>query len=406
MALEFSPFCRLLSGPWAAKGQQGASDVAIYKRVSGKTGKASWQVVIDRRDPVTGDRNRQTVGTFKTKKEAEKAERDALSQHERGVFVEPSTYTVGELLDAWLRAKRSEISEQSWKDYEILIRLHLKPGFGPVPVQRLTTARIQQQYGDWLDGGMSNRLVSGCHMRLKQALDFAVKQGLVAFNAAQSATPPKVQRKKPNVWDRDQVITFLEVANSDSLHPLWHLYVLEGLRRGEALGLRWKDLNWTQGTIHIQQTVTPDKNNRGRAAILPRTKTSAGARTVRLTALTLDALRDHMAAQDRRQLEAEMWEDHDLIVCTSKGTPINPNNVTRSFERLVKIAGLPRIRVHDLRHTSATMLLKQGVPPKVASERLGHATVSTTLDLYSHVLPDMQEDAARKITELLSEAPA
>jgi integrase len=376
--------------------------LAIYKRVSKKTGKASWQTVIDRRDPVTGERNRQTIGTFRTKKEAEKAERDALTQHERGVFIEPSTYTVGELLDAWLKIKRGEISDQSWKDYEIVVRLHLKPAFGPIPVQKLTTARIQQQYSTWHDDGMSNRLISGSHMRLKQALDFAVKQGLVAFNAALNASPPKVQRKKPEVWDRDQVLALFEVAADDPLHPLWHLLVLEGLRRGEALGLRWRDINWDTGTIHISQTVAPDKLNRGKAVILPRTKTSAGARTVRLTSMTLDALRQHRIVQNERRLRAGDWEDNDLVICTSKGTPINPNNVTRSFDRLVKLAGLPKIRVHDLRHTSATLLLKQGVPPKVVSERLGHATVSTTLDLYSHVLPDMQADAAKRITELFT----
>lgn len=376
--------------------------MAINKRVSQKTGKASWQVVIDRRDPVTGERNRQTIGTYKAKKAAEKAEREAIAQHESGVFVDPSTLTVGELLDSWLRTKRGDITDQTWKDYEITIRLHLKPAFGTIPVQRLTTSRIQLQYGAWLDEGKSNRLIRGCHMRLHQALEFGVKQGIVVLNPAQHASVPKILSKKFDVWNQNQASAFLAASREDPLHPLWHLLVLEGLRRGEALGLRWKDVNWSRGTIHISQTVTADKNDKGKAIIQPRTKTSTGSRSVRLSDQSLEALRPHQVAQAEHRAKTETWEDNDLVICTSVGTPINPNNVTRSYNRIVERGSLPRIRVHDLRHTSATLLLLQGVAAKVVSERLGHATVGITLDLYSHVLPDMQEDAARKISELFA----
>ncbi|CAN0422643.1 unnamed protein product, partial [Phaeothamnion confervicola] len=187
----------------------------------------------------------------------------------------------------------------------------------------------------------------------------------------------------------------------DDLSPLWHLLVLEGMRRGEALGLRWSDVNWERGTAHLSQTVIPDKSNKGAAIIRQGTKTNAGSRTVRLTAETLTALKAHKKRQAETRLKAATWEDNDLIVCTSLGTPINPNNVSRSFERLVTLAGVPRIRVHDLRHTSATMLLRAGVPAKIVSERLGHASVGITMDLYSHVTPDMQDGAAEAISNIL-----
>lgn len=194
------------------------------------------------------------------------------------------------------------------------------------------------------------------------------------------------------------------------------------MRRGEALGLRWSDLNWERGTAHISQTVSPDKRGAKRdargALIAPesmagepsrvliqnRTKTNAGARAVRLTSETIAALKEHRSRQLERRLASSEWHDHDLIVCTSKGTPINPNNVSRSFERLMIFAGMPRIRVHDLRHTAATLLLLSGVPAKIVSERLGHASIAITLDLYSHVLPDMQDQAADAMSALISKA--
>ncbi len=174
------------------------------------------------------------------------------------------------------------------------------------------------------------------------------------------------------------------------------------MRRGEALGLRWQDVNWDRGTAHIVQTVAPDKNSRGEPVIQERTKTKASARTVRLTADTLAMLREHRKQWAERKIAAETWADHDLIVCTAKGTPINPNNVSRSFELIVQRAGVRRIRVHDLRHSHATMLLRQGVAAKIVSERLGHASIGITLDTYSHVLPDMQDTAADAMSAIMA----
>jgi integrase len=196
---------------------------------------------------------------------------------------------------------------------------------------------------------------------------------------------------------------FLDLAETDSLAPLWHLLLLEGMRRGEALGLRWQDVNWDRGTAHIVQSVRAGIA-KGEAIIQPRTKTQSGSRTVRLTARTIAALRHHRSAQAECRLAAVTWCDHDLIVCTSKGTPVNPANVRRSFDLIVKRAALPRITPHGLRHTHATMLLGQGVPAKVVSERLGHASIGVTLDTYSHVLPDMQDTAADAMDTIMAAA--
>lgn len=404
---------------WEAFGKHG-KQMAILRRVSSATGKTAYQVMVDRRDPISGARKRVTVGTYRTKKEAEKAERDALTQQERGTLLDPTRTTVAELLNAWLATKRGEITGQSVVDYEIIIRKHIIPALGDVAVQKLTAPRVQAQYGAWSEAGMSPRLVRGCHMRLSPALKQAVRFGIVAFNVCDSVSPPTLGRSKADTWNAQEAALFLDASTADGLHPLWHLLLREGMRRGEALGLRWRDVDLERGTAHIVQTVAPDKADKGKARIQERTKTHAGARSVRLTAGTLAVLKAHRTAQRERRVAAAEWCDHDLIVCSSGrvfqdhatgemvtqpgGMPINPGNVARNFTALIKTTGLRRIRPHDLRHTSATLLLLANTPAKIVSERLGHASVGITLDLYSHVLPDMQADAALAMDGILDHA--
>ncbi|MFL6971218.1 MAG: tyrosine-type recombinase/integrase [Xanthobacteraceae bacterium] len=377
--------------------------MAIEKRI-GKDRTPAYRVRIATHDPSTGKRRNVTIGTFARKKDAEAAERDAQTKRERGTLLDPATTTVSELLDAWLATKRGAISANSLRDYDVIIRKHLKPALGRIRVQAFKADRVQAQYALWRDAGLSPRLIRGCGMRLSQALDYAVRMHLVYVNVAKHAEMPKLRTGKPDVWTAHELRRFLVEADKDALAPLWRLLAGEGMRRGEALGLRWQDINWQRGTAHIVQTVAPDKSDRGKAVILERTKTAAGSRSVKLTADTLAALKAHKKRQAERQLAAADWRDHDLIVCTSFGTPVNPGNVSRSYAAILKRAGLRRIRVHDLRHTHATLLLLAGIPAKIVSERLGHASISITLDTYSHVLPDMQDEAADAFSRILASA--
>lgn len=385
-------------------------------------GRNRWLVRIESSDPVTGKRRRVTVGTYSTKKLAELAEANAITERERGTLLAPDRTTVGELLRDWLQLKKSEITSQSFQDYSHVVEKHLVPALGDVRVQRLTAARVQAQYSEWQAGGMGAWTLRGCHMRLSQALKHAVHFGVITSNPCEVVKPPRVGKSKADTWNQQEAAVFLHATMSrpvlnrsgdtgarrpDGLHPLWHLLLLEGMRRGEGLGLRWRDVNFERGTAHIVQTVAPDKANKGTALIQDRTKTAAGSRTVRLTARTLAELKKHRGKQLERRLATPEWQDNDLIICTEHGTPINPRNVTRSFNAVIAFArlenGTPlrRIRVHDLRHTSATLLLLAGTPAKIVSERLGHASVGITLDLYSHVLPDMQADAASAMDGIL-----
>jgi integrase len=417
--------------------------MAIQKRVytpkDGGPKTTSWQVVVSFTDPATKKRTRKLVGTYAKEAEAKRAERKALLSKDDGVFVDPSKITVGELLDTWLKSKRGTISVNSEADYASAIRLHLKPALGHLRVQKLNADTIQNVYDAWQDREkpLQPRLIARCHSVLRQALDQAVKRHTIATNVALAVDPPSVKRTVQSVWTPEQTGHFLDVAEGrakrlmmvqgeeveaeprrDGLTPLWHFLALEGMRRSEALGLRWKDINWTNGTAHIVQQAKPRKRVIVDAAVAaapvaglrsteisPGTKTASGTRSVRLTPQTLDALKEHRTRQLEARLAAPEWEDNDLILCTARGTPINGNNVSRSFQRLVKAAGLPRIRVHDLRHGAATTLLLGGQSAKVVSERLGHANISITLNLYSHVTPHMQEEAALKMDSLVPRAP-
>jgi len=396
--------------------------MAVTARID-RDGKRRWQVRVADRD-AAGRRQNRTIGTYSTKKAAERAERDALTNRDRGTLVDPATTTVAEIMASWLKVKAGEVSGNSHADYEQVIRLHITPALGTVKVQSLTAARLQSQYTAWRDAGLSARMIRGCHMRLSQALKQAVAFGIIYANPCDSVKPPTLERQTVQTWSAAEARGFLMAAEQrpelgrggdtgrrapDPLWPLWPLLLLEGLRKGEGLGLRWRDVDLDRGTASIAQTVAADKANAGRVIIHPRAKTAAGARSVRLTPQTIAALNAHRKRQNAARLAASDWQDFDLIVCTSKGTPVNPGgNVNRSFDAIVKAARLPdgsplrRIRIHDLRHTAATLLLGAGVPAKIVSERLGHATVSITLDLYSHVTGDMQADAAARMGEIFA----
>lgn len=386
--------------------------MAINRRVD-KAGKVvGWQVVIEKRDPISKRRSRQVVGTFRTKKEAEREEREALTRRDGGTLVDPSRQTVGDILDRWQETKEGTISSNAWSDYGDAIRLHLKPAIGEVRAQSLRHADVQVLVNSWRGKPkMGARLIHRCVSILRQAYAQAIREHIVVLNPVDGIELPSVAtRRRLSVWTTDEVAAFLESAAGDGLEPLWHLLVMEGMRRSEALGLRWTDLNWKTGdkvTAHITQTVIPDRADRGQAKIVERTKTAAGARAVLLTSETVQVLRKHRDSHRFiRQQRGVDWNPGDLIVCTSRGTPVNPANVSRSQRIIMAGAGVPELTTHDLRHTAATLMLLEGVPVKMVSEKLGHASVTITMDTYAHVLPDMQEAASAAMDAALARGRA
>ncbi|MCA9091139.1 MAG: site-specific integrase [Planctomycetaceae bacterium] len=386
--------------------------MAINRRVDRAGKVVGWQVVIEKRDPVSRRRSRQVVGTFRTKKEAEREEREALVRRDGGTLVDPTRQTVGDLLDRWHETKEGTISRNAWSDYGDAIRLHLKPAIGEVKAQELRHADVQELVNSWRGKPkMGARLVHRCVSVMRQAYAQAIREHIVVANPVVGIQLPSIAaRRQLSVWTPDEVAAFLESAAGDSLEPLWHLLVLEGMRRSEALGLRWADLNWQADgkvTAHIVQTVVPDRADRGQPMIVGRTKTAAGARAVLLTTETVQLLRIHRNGQKLIRLRrGDDWNPGDLIVCTSVGTPVNPANVARSQRIIMAGAGVPELTTHDLRHTAATVMLLEGVPIKMVSEKLGHASVMITLDTYGHIAPNMQEAASAAMDAALARGRA
>ncbi len=363
-------------------------------------------------DPVTGKRQ-QWAKTVDTKAEAKSLDVKWQADVNRGTAIAPSDMIMSELLDAWVRSVKGQVSSNTYTDYAATCRNHIKPVLGGMKVQRVTTQSVQTFYDDMVEEGRSARLVRGCHLRLNQAFDYAERMGLVVKNPCRATKPPRIERRTVQTWSADEVAAFMETAESrrDRLWPLWPLLVLEGMRRGEALGLRWRDIDFQRGVVTIQQVVVVDAANKQKPVILPRTKTSAGTRSLEVTSRTLEALKEHRKHQNAVRLAASRWEDNDLVTCTRYGTPISPPNVTRAFKALVKATvlddGTPLrlIRVHDQRHTSATILMAAGVPVKAVSERLGHASPEITLDFYGHVTPAMRDQAATTMNDLTRKKP-
>lgn len=383
------------------------------KRIDPNTRKRAvvWRLRLeDGVDPVTGKRKWKSLGTYPSERAAQLAEADAVLKREQGTLVEPSRVTVADVLDTWLDSRRGNLNSNSCAEYDGAIRLHLKPALGSMAVQKLQHMHIQRVVNTWTAAGMGARLVHRNVSVLRQALAQAVKGKLIHGNPTDGIEKPSIRKKRTlTVWTDDQTAAFLDASEDDSLFPLWHLLALEGMRRGEALGLRWSDLYWhgDRVTAHIQQTVIPDVSNKGKAVIQPRTKTQSGARTVELTPSTVKALETH---RDRQrfllQSTGQSWSETGLIITTSKGTVVNPSSIKRNQTNLMRRAGVLPITTHDLRHVAATQMILAGVPVVIVSHKLGHAAVSITLDLYAHVLPSDQSQANAAMEALLARGRA
>jgi integrase len=284
----------------------------------------------------------------------------------------------------------------------------LNPALGNVRLQHLTADKLNAFYATLLESGrrdgkgLSPEAVRNIHVVIRRALGDAVRWGQISRNPAELADPPKLRASKRiemKTWDASELRSFLELAQDDDLYPAWHLDAHTGLRRGEVLGLHWSDLDLDAAQLSVRTTLV-SVNYEIR---FEEPKTSRARRTVALDALTVKILKEHRKNQLEQRLAAGAdYRDNDLVFCEADGSPIHPQVTSDRFDRIVERARLPRISMKGLRHTHATLALKAGVPVKVVSERLGHASTSFTMDTYAHVLPGMQEDAAEMVAGLVA----
>jgi integrase len=363
-----------------------------------------WCVKIDLgADPLTGKRRQKWHSGYQTRAAAEKACRQFLVDLDRGMYADPGRQTVREYLDEWVDAIAPTVRPSTLHSYRRNLALHVSAHIGAAPLVRLDAGGLNRLYAHLLaegrrdrPGGLSPRTVRYVHTIVHRALKDAVRWGRLARNVADSADPPRAQAApRPGVqsWSAATLADFLRRSSAygDRSYPLWVVLATTGARRGEVLGLRWSDVDLDAGRASIRQTVIVVRHEVHTGA----PKTTKGTRSLSLDPGTVKVLREWR----RRQLEEKLllgpgYDDHDLVFAKVTGQPLHPERVSREFDRRVERWTLPRITLHGLRHTWATLALAAGVHPKIVQERLGHSVIAVTLDLYSHTTPTLHDDAA------------
>jgi integrase len=376
-----------------ARKRRGRGEGAIFRRADGV-----WTCSVSLGYDEHGKRKRRTFYGA-SKQEVQEKLRKAQADYALGHLTDADQFTAGDWLTLWLEnTARVKVSPTTYDRYKLVIDNKIKPHLGAVRLNKLTTFHVSQLDGILERAGESPRQRQMAVTVLHTALREAVRMKFLAANPCTDATRPKVAKKEMKVYDPGQVRQFLEAALADRLHALYVLAIDTGMRMGELFAVQWPDVDFAAGTVQVQRTL---EELRGQHRLKP-PKTAAGRRRIDLAAFTLDALNEH-----RKRMLAE---GHDvktgLVFVDEKGGFLRKSNVSRrSFRSVMQRAKLPRLRFHDLRHTSASLLLMAGENPKVAQERLGHEKIEVTLDTYSHVLPTMQKGAARKLDGIFTARP-
>ncbi len=381
-----------------------------------KRGEKSWTIIVYLgRDPQTGKKRYQWSSIKGTKKQAEKELTSLLTRLEEGTYTKPTKMTLARYLHQWLvDYAETNTAPRTAERYKQMIDLHLVPHLGHIPLQQLRPNHLQAFYAKSLKegrvdgkGGLSARSVQHLHRVLSEALNHAVKWGIVARNVANAVDPPRPVKKETATIAWEDVPRLLDEAKRlerSSGLPYYMLFFTAlhtGMRRGELLGLRWCDLDVDMATISVNRSLQVLRDG---SLVIREPKTPNARRLISMTPSLALELREHQIMQEGMRIAmGKTVQQDDLVFAQADGLPINPNTVSPAFAKVSCRAGL-KLRLHDLRHSHATLMLKSGVHPKIVSERLGHATVAFTLDTYSHVVPGLQEAAALTFDENLQSA--
>jgi integrase len=382
-----------------------------------KKGKRYYAVIYEGIDPATGKERRRWHPAGIRKADAEKLVTELVKRRNDGDYRAPDKVTVGTYLtERWLPGQRSQLKASTFDSYRRTIDLHVLPTLGNLPLTRVAPEDLDMLYGQLLESGRRNSSgespglsaasVRYVHRILRKAFGDAVRKGILVRNPILQADQPKrdvsnTREREMHVWTAVQLRMFLGSLGDQRLAPAFILAAHSGMRRGEVAGLRWSDIDLQARLIHIRQAVTVV----GYEMRISDVKTSNGRRTIDINDDVVQTLQTRLNQQSEERLTDDAAGDYELVFARPDGRPTHPEVFSRTFERLVGRSGLPMIRLHDLRHTHASLLLKAGVPIKVVSERLGHATPSFTLDVYGWVLPGMQAEAAAVFSRLVSTEP-
>jgi integrase len=357
----------------------------------------------------TEERRRETKAGFATQKECQGAMNKLLVAVDQQSYSVPTRASIREYLTKeWLPAVKSTIRPSTYNSYVQHVECHIVPHIGSVKLQKLSGSQINALYAKLAetgkkDGkkGLSPMTIHHVHSCLHKACKDAVRWGHISRNPLDAADPPRTKgdgTREMQTWTKEQLKAFLHACADERLSPLWHTVAMTGMRRGEALGLRWSDVDLENSRLSVRRALIPTN----REVVVSEPKTAKGRRAIALDPGTVEVLKAQAARQLADQTRpGESWVETGLVFTAENGAALDPESASRYWRQAVKRSLLPRIRLHDLRHTHATLALQAGIHPKVVSERLGHATVSITLDTYSHAIPALQEEAAALIAGLV-----
>lgn len=375
------------------KQKRGQNEGTIYRRKDGR-----WTASVSLGDANGNSKRKSYYG--RTREEVSKKLNAALNDLQKGIPVITERRTVAQFLDSWLsEVAKPSTRPKTFKTYSYLIRVHIKPALGSKVLEKLTPQDVQRFLNNKSDTGLSPKSIRHIHATLRCGLNTALKWGLVQRNVATLVSTPRLQKKELSTFTPEEARLFMESVKGDRLEALFSIALTLGLRQAEVLGLRWQDINFDARTLRVNVTLQRiEKQFR-----LVEPKTERSRRVLPLTPPILSALRVHRSRQlEEKLLLGPYWHDSDLVFTTRTGTPIEPRNLVRKFHLILKHAGLPRYRFHDMRHACASFLIAQGVPPRTVMDILGHSQISLTMNTYAHVMPAMKEDAIGLMDSILT----
>jgi integrase len=345
----------------------------------------------------------------KTKQECQTWLKDTLSQIDTGLTYDSAQIKMKDFLENWLATMKTKLKKSTFYNYETSVG-YLVEVFGKMAVKDLRPDQIQRYYEKHTKEGKSLNTLRYTHSVLHGALDHAAKMRVIPYNPADAVIVPNPDNKEMKILNESQANAFLLAVRGGRYEGLYQIALVTGMRQSEILGLKWSDLDWKNKTISVSRQLI--RNPKSKAEYFTDVKTSSGRRKIKLGDLTIEKLRDHLNFQidERKHPVHGKWDNNDLIFPSNVGTPMNQSNLYRNFKENLDKSGANidengdkvRIRFHDLRHTAASLMLNHGVPAIIVSNRLGHSKVSITLDIYGHLIQQMQDGPAEMIDQLIT----
>ncbi len=371
-------------------GRRASGEGSIYRRRNG-----TWSAIATLPD----GRRKHIYG--KTRDQVRRKLAEILHAMQNGSFTDARGKTLGEFLDQWLAdVVKPRVRAWTFAGYEVHVRRHIKPVLGRVPLEKLSPQHVQHLLNRKLEEGLKPKSVRYLRGTLRTALNEAVRWGLVARNAAALVDGPRVERFDIQPFTPAEARVFLDSIAGERLEALYSVALTMGLRQGEALGLRWQDVDLELGYLRVCKQLQRVHG----APQLVEPKTARSRRTLAMPPMITKGLEQHRVRQRQERSNAgSRWAETDLVFASTEGKPLDGTAISKGFHSLLKRAGLQQRRFHDLRHSCATLLLVQGVSPRVVMDVLGHSQIGLTMNTYSHVIPDLRRDAADRMQDLLAE---